>query len=156
MRPAYAGGALQADIAGRLSGVTYHYRVRAVSPPGPFAVGRRGQRLCGLLGAGGSHRSHRYGRRQRRGSAGINPAQAAFSGVRVLRRTDGYPANAADGAVVFDGTGQSCTDPGTGTGSFFYAAFADDPSLHFSAPARAAAMVGVSCEGCHNRLRLRP
>jgi predicted CXXCH cytochrome family protein len=52
--------------------------------------------------------------------------------------------------VVFDGAGQSCSDPGTGAGTFFYAAFAYDVSSHYAGAARAVAMVGVSCEGCHS------
>jgi hypothetical protein len=68
------------------------------------------------------------------GLSWVNPADADLAGVRVLRKTTGYPSNTTDGITVFDGSGTNAIDsPLTdGTGTNFYRAFAYDEVPLFS------------------------
>lgn len=69
------------------------------------------------------------------GLSWVNPVDADLAGVRVLRKTMGYPSNTTDGVTVFDGIGTNVTDnPMTdGVGTNYYRAFAFDEVPNFSA-----------------------
>lgn len=52
--------------------------------------------------------------------AGSNP-----TAIRILRKTNGFPANKDDGAIIYDALGTSATDTGlTSNTQYYYAAFA--------------------------------
>ncbi len=69
-----------------------------------------------------------------------NPADGDFAGVVVLRKTDGYPADASDGTIVYSGTEAMVTDTNLQNGvKYFYAAFAKDEVPNWSAAAQASA-----------------
>ena len=63
-----------------------------------------------------------------------NPADADLAGVRVLRKTTGYPSTPTDGVSVFDGVGTSATDSSLSDGvtTNYYRAFAYDEVPNFS------------------------
>jgi hypothetical protein len=57
----------------------------------------------------------------------VNPADADFAGVKVLRKTGNYPSSPTDGTVVYSGTGTSTTDTGLANGTpYYYKAFSYD------------------------------
>ncbi|HEY5999092.1 MAG TPA: PKD domain-containing protein [bacterium] len=156
LRAVYAGGLLAAQIAGRANGSTYYYRVRALRAgwnPSPWVAGGNGCQaswdatapgpVTGFAAAGVSGRVN---------LSWVNPGDADFAGVRVLRRTDRAPAGPDDGALVYQGQGTAAADVGLGPGTYHYAAFAHDAALNFSPGATATADVAAAsaCEGCHN------
>lgn len=56
-----------------------------------------------------------------------NAVTANFSGVRIMRKTGSFPTGAADGILVYNGTGATVTDTGLPSGvTQFYAAFSYD------------------------------
>ncbi|HWR96858.1 MAG TPA: hypothetical protein VN317_00395, partial [Candidatus Methanoperedens sp.] len=156
LRVVYAGALLAAQITGRANGETYYYRVRALrtgwNPSAWVAGGNACQVFWDVTAPSPvtGLTATVLGARVR--LAWVNPADADFAGVRVLRRTDRSPAGASDGVLVYQGTGQAADDPGLDAGNRYYAAFAHDAALNFSAAATATATaVSVAaCEGCHN------
>ena len=69
-----------------------------------------------------------------------NPADADFAGVKVVRKTGAYPADSADGVVVYTGTGTSAGDAGLANGTpCFYAAFSFDAVPNYATGATATA-----------------
>lgn len=66
--------------------------------------------------------------------AWVNPVDADFAGVRILRRDDGFfPTDENDGIVVFDGLATSHTDTGlTNSVIYNYTIFAYDGTPNFS------------------------
>ncbi len=77
-----------------------------------------------------------------------NPAEGDFAGMRLLRKTGGYPEGVADGTLVYNGTGSSVTDtPLNTTTTYYYTAFAYDAAGRYSmvgATSRAYATTGES------------
>lgn len=62
-----------------------------------------------------------------------NPADSDFSGVKIQRKTGGYPTADADGQTVYNGPGQSASDTGLVNGvPCYYVAFAYDKSDNYS------------------------
>lgn len=54
----------------------------------------------------------------------INPTDPDFAGVKILRKTDGYPSNTIDGTIVYNSMGTNMTDTGLVNGtSYYYKAF---------------------------------
>lgn len=63
-----------------------------------------------------------------------------FNGVKILRKTSGYPANPDDGTVVYDSNGTSHTDSGLTNGiTYYYTAFSRDIVLNYSSGAQVRA-----------------
>ena len=70
-----------------------------------------------------------------------NPSDADFEGVKILRKTGGYPANPLDGTVVYNGSGVSCLDHALTNGVIYhYAAFSYDEAVNYSTGATVIAM----------------
>lgn len=70
----------------------------------------------------------------------INPTDADFSGVQIVRSTGSAPAAPDEGAQVFNGNGTSFLDSGLTAGTeYFYTAFAFDDLANFSAGVSASA-----------------
>ncbi len=49
-----------------------------------------------------------------------NPTSGNLSGIKILRKTDSYPASATDGTTVFDGLAQTFLDTGLSNGTKYY------------------------------------
>ncbi len=65
--------------------------------------------------------------------SGEIPPAPDFMGVVILRKTDGYPANAHDGVLIYQGNGESCIDTtAESSDSFYYAVFAYDYAGNYS------------------------
>jgi len=65
-----------------------------------------------------------------------NPSDPDFQGVRIRRSDSGYPSSPSDGTSVYDGNGTQATDAGLTNGiTYYYAAFAYDDLLNYSAAA---------------------
>ncbi len=70
----------------------------------------------------------------------LNPADADFAGMRILRKTGTYPANASDGTIIYALTGTSTNDTGLVNGTqYYYAAYAFDQAGNFAPTAQATA-----------------
>ena len=62
-----------------------------------------------------------------------NPPEADFTGVRVMRKESGAPANAGDGDLVYEGGDEEYTDTGLINGTdYFYTAFSYDDIPNYS------------------------
>jgi N-acetylneuraminic acid mutarotase len=73
-----------------------------------------------------------------------NPTDSDFAGVKILRKTGGYPTSPADGTVVYNGTGTGYTDTGLTNGTiYYYAAFTYDEVPNYSSGAQASATLTV-------------
>jgi hypothetical protein len=73
--------------------------------------------------------------------AWTNPADADFVGVVVSFKTNGYPADAADGSKVYDGSGSTCDHTGVAAGAtYYYAAFSYDAVGDYSTGSLASAV----------------
>ncbi|MBI4245208.1 MAG: PKD domain-containing protein [Planctomycetes bacterium] len=69
-----------------------------------------------------------------------NPADTDFAGVKVIRKTGGYPASVTDGTEVYSGTGTSKTDTGLTNGTAcYYTIFAYDEVPNYSTGAQSSA-----------------
>ncbi len=67
-----------------------------------------------------------------------NPASADWKGVMIRRGAWDYPMTASDGALVYSGTNQNCTDAGLTNGvRYYYSAFSYDRIPNYSAAANA-------------------
>jgi cysteine-rich repeat protein len=65
-----------------------------------------------------------------------NPVDADFQGVKVLRKTSGFPINQNDGTVVYTGAGTSHVDLGLTNGvSYYYAIFPYDDVPNYASGA---------------------
>lgn len=65
-----------------------------------------------------------------------NPEDADFLGVRIVRRTDRYPANPTDGVIIFEGNATSRGDTGLTNGqTYWYGIFAYDTRVNFASGA---------------------
>lgn len=74
------------------------------------------------------------------GLSWTNPTEIDFQGVRVLRKSDAYPANFNDGTLVYSGSGTSATDTGLLNGAlYYYGAFAFDDVPNYASAAIATA-----------------
>ena len=70
-----------------------------------------------------------------------NPADADFAGVKILRKTSGYPTNETDGAIAYNGSGVFYVDTGlTNEITYYYTAFAYDEVPNYS-----SAVAGAKC-----------
>jgi len=69
-----------------------------------------------------------------------NPTNADLTGIRIQRKTTGYPSNTTDGVTVFDGLGTSATDSPLPNGVMtnYYRAFSYDEVTNYSASASAS------------------
>ena len=68
-----------------------------------------------------------------------------FLGVKIQRKTDYYPASAAEGDNVYDGSGTSFTDTGLTNGArYYYTAFSYNKPGNYSSGALASAIPWVS------------
>lgn len=75
----------------------------------------------------------------------INPGDADFAGVKVLRKQGSYPANPTDGTVVYSGTGTNCVDSGLTNGTkYSYAVFSFDEVPNYSGAATVAGTPAAS------------
>jgi len=73
-----------------------------------------------------------------------NPPDSDFAGVKILRKTGGYPANAGDGTTVYDGAGTSHTDSAVIGGTrYYYKAFAYDGAGNYAGGVTGDAMPQV-------------
>lgn len=71
----------------------------------------------------------------------IPPNDLDYAGVRIRRRTDGFPTGPSDGVLVYDGAGVATTDAGLVNGqTYFYTAFAYDGDGNFASGSLASAM----------------
>ncbi len=62
-----------------------------------------------------------------------NPTLGEFAGMKLLRKTGGYPESASDGTVVYTGTATTYTDtPLSANTTYYYAAYAYDVAGHYS------------------------
>ena len=76
------------------------------------------------------------------GLSWTNPGDADLAGVRILRKTGGYPTdpNDAGATVVHSGPGTSATDSGLTNGTqYYYAAYAYDTAGNFASGVQATA-----------------
>ncbi|MFH1037779.1 MAG: putative Ig domain-containing protein [PVC group bacterium] len=74
--------------------------------------------VSGLIAAAGDGKA---------GLAWVNPGPSLFKEIRVIRKTTGYPQNAADGENVYRGIGDNIVDTGLTNGvTYFYAVIAYD------------------------------
>ena len=72
----------------------------------------------------------------------VNPTDADFAGVKVLRKEGSLPADPTDGTAVYDGTGTNVEDEGLTNGvSYYYAAYAYDTAANYSTAATAPDVV---------------
>jgi YD repeat-containing protein len=70
----------------------------------------------------------------------VNPEDENFAGVKILRKTGGYPSSPSDGAVVYNGTGTGATDIGLVNGTpCYYTAFSYDAAPNYSSGVTATA-----------------
>lgn len=72
--------------------------------------------------------------------SGNIPPSTDFEGTKIVRRTDRYPANYTDGALVYDGTAETFVDENIVSNTdYYYAAFAyDDLGNHSAFDSNAA------------------
>ena len=69
-----------------------------------------------------------------------NPGDSDFSGVKIMRKTGGYPSNKDDGTQVYDGSGTEKFDTGLSNGTkYYYKAFSYDTSGNYASGSSASA-----------------
>ena len=70
-----------------------------------------------------------------------NPADADLAGVRIVRKTGGFPTLPNDGTIIYDQGGTSFVDSGLANGTaYYYAAYAHDYVPNYAAAKLAAAI----------------
>lgn len=63
----------------------------------------------------------------------VNPTDTDFLGVRILRKTEGYPSSPTDGVLVYSGGGTTYEDTGlTNDVTYYYRAFSFDWNQNFN------------------------
>ena len=63
----------------------------------------------------------------------VNPPDADFQAVRIMRKISGYPTSPTDGIMAYDGGAQSVSDIGLTEGTtYYYTIFARDAALNYS------------------------
>ena len=68
----------------------------------------------------------------------VNPADSDLAGIRIVRKTGSYPANANDGTVVYTSLGTSYVDTTVANGTqYYYTAFAYDGATNYAAGVQA-------------------
>ena len=74
------------------------------------------------------------------GLSWANPSDVDFVGVKILRKTSGYPASSTDGTVVYEGGGTSHADTGLTNGeTYYYKAYTYDEVANFAPGVQASA-----------------
>jgi len=74
-----------------------------------------------------------------------NPSSSQFSGVKILRKTDGFSINPTDGALVYQGTEITHTDEGLANGTkYYYTAFSFNTKSEYSTGVTASATPDIS------------
>lgn len=82
----------------------------------------------------------------------VNPVDTDFAGVRIMRKTDGYPTGPSDGTLIYSGGANTYTDTGLINGTtYYYRAFTfdfdrnfnTDPSQQVTAKPRVVNIYGV-------------
>jgi len=74
----------------------------------------------------------------------VNPNDADFAGVKILRKTGSYPTYILDGTEVYDGVGTSFLDTGLTNGTvYYYTAFAYDEVPNYSSGSANGARVSA-------------
>ncbi|MDD5726404.1 MAG: hypothetical protein PHC53_03280 [Patescibacteria group bacterium] len=69
-----------------------------------------------------------------------HPPEPDFAGVRIMRRTGGYPTSPTDGTLVYDGLATTFLDTGLTNGlTYYYAAYTYDTHSNFSSGSLASA-----------------
>ncbi len=69
-----------------------------------------------------------------------HPPEPDFAGVRIMRRTGGYPTSPTDGTLVYDGLATTFLDTGLTNGvTYYYAAYTYDIHNNFSSGSLASA-----------------
>ncbi len=70
----------------------------------------------------------------------LNPTDPDFSGVRIQRKTGGYPSGIGDGTTIYNGNGTNTTDVGLTNGTAcYYKAFSYDFSTNYAGGVTATA-----------------
>jgi cysteine-rich repeat protein len=130
------------NLTGLTKGTTYHFRVRstdaytqeAVSGDGTFATLADTTPPANVTNFTASPGD------QQNSLSWTNPVDADFQGVKVMRKTTGYPTGPTDGTVVYSGTGTAEVDTGLTNGvAYYYAAFAFDDVPNYASGAVAGA-----------------
>ena len=63
----------------------------------------------------------------------VNPVDTDFAGVRIMRKTDGYPTGPSDGTLIYSGGANTHTDTGLVNGTtYYYRAFTFDFDKNFN------------------------
>jgi len=82
----------------------------------------------------------------------VNPVDTDFAGLRIMRKTDGYPTGPSDGTLIYSGGANTYTDTGLINGTtYYYRAFTfdfdrnfnTDPSQQVTAKPRVVNIYGV-------------
>lgn len=69
----------------------------------------------------------------------VNPVSGAYAGVKVVRKTGGYPESPIDGALIYDGSGSYVIDAGLVPETlYYYRAFAYNGSGQVASPSAGA------------------
>ncbi len=69
----------------------------------------------------------------------LNPTDADFAGVRIVKKANGFAAGPNDGVVVYDGVGMTTTDTKVTNGvTYYYAAYAYDRMKNYASGAIAS------------------
>jgi hypothetical protein len=84
-----------------------------------------------------------------------NPTDPDFAGVRIVRRTDGFPTGPFDGVLIYSGSGVSKDDTQVTNGiTYYYGAYAFDTNSNFASGALAAAKPEGTAPGVENTPQL--
>lgn len=73
----------------------------------------------------------------------INPTDADFAGVKILRKTESSPADASDGTLVYEGEAARAADTLPDEKVYYYKVFAFDKASNYSPGAEAHAQKNV-------------
>lgn len=128
-------------IAGLIPGTTYHVRVTSVDASGNSVVSGD---LAFTTGSDQTPPAN-VSLTATPGNGFVallwsNPSDSDYAGVRIVRRTSGYPTGPLDGALVFQGYGVGFIDTNVVNGTtYYYGAFAYDTHGNFASGALASA-----------------
>ncbi|MBI2447247.1 MAG: hypothetical protein HYV48_01765 [Candidatus Omnitrophica bacterium] len=77
-----------------------------------------------------------------------NPTDTDFAGVKVIRKTGGYPSSVTDGTEVYSGIGTSVTDTGRTNGTtYYYSVFTYDEVPNYSSAGETSATPQAASTG---------